>query len=106
MLSNSTSTAESFSLSLHDALPISVEGRVQVSPSMVLRCGHASRSTVKASAVGLDACPQDRKSQRLNSSHRCILYAVFCLKKKILILRVSMLSKLLLRFVILLLCLH
>src|SRR5437764_7194308 len=26
--------------------------------------------------------PQDRKSTRLNSSHRCISYAVFCLKKK------------------------
>src|SRR5437879_9730351 len=28
-------------------------------------------------------CPaEDRKSTRLNSSHRCISYAVFCLKKK------------------------
>src|SRR3712207_8261591 len=27
--------------------------------------------------------PQDRKSTRLNSSHANILYAVFCLKKKI-----------------------
>src|SRR5437762_10879040 len=27
------------------------------------------------------AC-EDRKSTRLNSSHRCISYAVFCLKKK------------------------
>src|SRR5215210_9009571 len=26
--------------------------------------------------------PRDRKSTRLNSSHRCIWYAVFCLKKK------------------------
>src|SRR5437764_10284912 len=26
--------------------------------------------------------PKDRKSTRLNSSHRCISYAVFCLKKK------------------------
>src|SRR5437879_7815222 len=25
---------------------------------------------------------RDRKSTRLNSSHRCISYAVFCLKKK------------------------
>src|SRR5437763_7689138 len=30
--------------------------------------------------VALDA--EDRKSTRLNSSHRCISYAVFCLKKK------------------------
>src|SRR5437762_11372905 len=28
------------------------------------------------------AVAQDRKSTRLNSSHRCISYAVFCLKKK------------------------
>src|SRR5437762_10751248 len=28
-------------------------------------------------------CCPDRKSTRLNSSHRCISYAVFCLKKKI-----------------------
>src|SRR5437763_8858383 len=39
---------------------------------------------------GSDAAPTasgsaseaDRKSTRLNSSHRCISYAVFCLKKK------------------------
>src|SRR5437763_5315126 len=30
-------------------------------------------------AAGIDP---DRKSTRLNSSHRCISYAVFCLKKK------------------------
>src|SRR5437762_1689694 len=28
------------------------------------------------------AIMEDRKSTRLNSSHRCISYAVFCLKKK------------------------
>src|SRR5437763_12330495 len=28
------------------------------------------------------AIAADRKSTRLNSSHRCISYAVFCLKKK------------------------
>src|SRR5437879_8240353 len=42
-------------------------------------------------AIGLGPCRaantvlvegQDRKSTRLNSSHRCISYAVFCLKKK------------------------
>src|SRR5437879_9028497 len=32
-------------------------------------------------SIGAAACP-DRKSTRLNSSHRCISYAVFCLKKK------------------------
>src|SRR5437764_11519962 len=30
----------------------------------------------------VDRDPRDRKSTRLNSSHRCISYAVFCLKKK------------------------
>src|SRR5437764_3241290 len=35
-------------------------------------------------AHGGGSCPfLDRKSTRLNSSHRCISYAVFCLKKKI-----------------------
>src|SRR5437764_893442 len=29
-----------------------------------------------------NAANRDRKSTRLNSSHRCISYAVFCLKKK------------------------
>src|SRR5437764_1555746 len=30
----------------------------------------------------LNSRVEDRKSTRLNSSHRCISYAVFCLKKK------------------------
>src|SRR5437879_11810017 len=39
---------------------------------------------VAAHRESLTAPPhaQDRKSTRLNSSHRCISYAVFCLKKK------------------------
>src|SRR5437879_10469978 len=36
-----------------------------------------SRSHVLSRIASLD-----RKSTRLNSSHRCISYAVFCLKKK------------------------
>ena len=40
-------------------------------------------ATVQAAlAEGIDF-DIDRKSTRLNSSHRCISYAVFCLKKKI-----------------------
>src|SRR5437879_10814201 len=31
---------------------------------------------------GKRGADSDRKSTRLNSSHRCISYAVFCLKKK------------------------
>src|SRR5437879_10163887 len=30
----------------------------------------------------VECAVRDRKSTRLNSSHRCISYAVFCLKKK------------------------
>src|SRR5437879_10826965 len=46
---------------------------------------------IAAGMAGLACClvlgkrhgyPKDRKSTRLNSSHRCISYAVFCLKKK------------------------
>src|SRR5437762_9816765 len=33
------------------------------------------------SKVETNRKPIDRKSTRLNSSHRCISYAVFCLKK-------------------------
>src|SRR5437762_9014892 len=32
--------------------------------------------------------PGDRKSTRLNSSHRCISYDVFCLKKKIITINI------------------
>src|SRR5437762_10681371 len=35
-----------------------------------------------ACGAAASATEQDRKSTRLNSSHRCISYAVFCLKKK------------------------
>src|SRR5437867_9983149 len=42
---------------------------------------------VRHEALGLPAihisADEDRKSTRLNSSHRTISYAVFCLKKKI-----------------------
>src|SRR5437879_10752551 len=34
------------------------------------------------SLVAVIVADPDRKSTRLNSSHRCISYAVFCLKKK------------------------
>src|SRR5437879_8076373 len=39
--------------------------------------GKPAARTVEASQES-----PDRKSTRLNSSHRCISYAVFCLKKK------------------------
>src|SRR5437762_10097688 len=38
------------------------------------------RDEPAATHLVLDPRPEDRKSTRLNSSHRCISYAVFCLK--------------------------
>src|SRR5260221_10651788 len=67
---NDTATTEIYTLSLHDALPIS-EGVRQASRA------HRARRTDRAAAGH-----QDRKSTRLNSSHTVISYAVFCLKKK------------------------
>src|SRR4029077_21296580 len=40
-----------------------------------------SGSAIAESVLG-NASRTDRKSTRLNSSHTCISYAVFCLKKK------------------------
>src|SRR5688572_32663169 len=71
---NDTATTEIYTLSLHDALPIS-PGRRSAGPSRLARLHPA--------ADGLCAAPvRDRKSTRLNSSHSQISYAVFCLKKK------------------------
>src|SRR5437867_307705 len=63
-----------YTLSLHDALPIS-----RLDP-----IGDPGR-LIRIVAVHVRAQPEagvDRKSTRLNSSHRTISYAVFCLKKK------------------------
>src|SRR5688572_31525529 len=68
---NDTATTEIYTLSLHDALPIS-----------------DTRDTDFIARL-CDVYPDgrsfnlDRKSTRLNSSHSQISYAVFCLKKKI-----------------------
>src|SRR5256885_16459575 len=70
---NDTATTEIYTLSLHDALPISRSGQTR-SRSW---CGRGSASVL---ASGRSA--RDRKSTRLNSSHLVISYAVFCLKKK------------------------
>src|SRR5437764_14351475 len=40
------------------------------------------REVSKGRAALTSQSGKDRKSTRLNSSHRCISYAVFCLKKK------------------------
>src|SRR5437764_7438738 len=45
--------------------------------------GHAQAFASSLDAMQRNLCGAlDRKSTRLNSSHRCISYAVFCLKKK------------------------
>src|SRR2546422_1175959 len=79
---NDTATTEIYTLSLHDALPISHlsscarDGGPTRRRSIAALC--AIKSTAKAGEVDL----RDRKSTRLNSSHGYISYAVFCLKKK------------------------
>src|SRR2546422_6688845 len=71
---NDTATTEIYTLSLHDALPIS--------PAPPRRRGR-SRRVSRAPRRHVHVSPvQDRKSTRLNSSHGYISYAVFCLKKK------------------------
>src|SRR5437762_11273615 len=47
------------------------------------RCHTRKHETITSGETACaDVCRTDRKSTRLNSSHRCISYAVFCLKKK------------------------
>src|SRR2546428_6399136 len=80
---NDTATTEIYTLSLHDALPISLGTRS--SPGRARRHPRARAST-RGSAGNRGRTPGrgclDRKSTRLNSSHDQISYAVFCLKKK------------------------
>src|SRR5215813_15176136 len=73
---NDTATTEIYTLSLHDALPISARRRRSRAASWNVTATAAS----EAAAIARRA--RDRKSTRLNSSHVRISYAVFCLKKK------------------------
>src|SRR2546422_3971623 len=83
---NDTATTEIYTLSLHDALPISfpqserpeLEGR-RVPDEEEQGHGGEGRRSAPARPQGEG---RDRKSTRLNSSHGYISYAVFCLKKK------------------------
>src|SRR3712207_8926637 len=84
---NDTATTEIYTLSLHDALPISFVNRLGtfVLPFITLyltRDGSytAPQAGIAIAAYGLGGL--DRKSTRLNSSHANISFAVFCLKKK------------------------
>src|SRR5437867_5855740 len=84
---NHTAPTEIYTLSLHDALPISI---VSSASNQRISAG-SRRTTLVARRAGMRSGPrpeaaaaadEDRKSTRLNSSHRTISYAVFCLKKK------------------------
>src|SRR5688572_32955542 len=71
---NDTATTEIYTLSLHDALPISImESDVAAEPYDQCALDGPGEALGKI---------RDRKSTRLNSSHSQISYAVFCLKKK------------------------
>src|SRR6266516_6392576 len=70
---NDPATTEIYTLSLHDALPIWPR-REDFKTDR--EYGTAFHNAMK------DLLRPDRKSTRLNSSHRTISYAVFCLKKK------------------------
>src|SRR5438874_5835786 len=73
---NDTATTEIYTLSLHDALPISARRPRPTRSSLGRRRSRRPARRVSPSSA------RDRKSTRLHSSHVEISYAVFCLKKK------------------------
>src|SRR2546428_5837167 len=89
---NDTATTEIYTLSLHDALPISfVFADLEALPfaehsfDFVVAASSVQRTHLNVTLLGLRRLvrkSEDRKSTRLNSSHDQISYAVFCLKKK------------------------
>src|SRR5436305_10316530 len=84
-----TATTEIYTLSLHDALPISFVVFRVPAWSLRTRMSIAVLDLPMLYLVQRTALAQDRKSTRLNSSHVRISYAVFCLKKKKLVNIVS-----------------
>src|SRR2546427_3643806 len=85
---NDTATTEIYTLSLHDALPISPLISSDGLPlgTLCVFDAHpqhlASDKAEALAALSRQVMLVDRKSTRLNSSHSQISYAVFCLKKK------------------------
>src|SRR3712207_7389919 len=89
---NDTATTEIYTLSLHDALPISAQRRcvvvdtdvetMQVPFVPVVGGGDEGEQFGEGGEFAPGRARRDRKSTRLNSSHANISYAVFCLKKK------------------------
>src|SRR5207249_11179071 len=86
---NDTPTPEVYTLSLHDALPISANcggcGAEAANRVLIVDATHMP-ATIDLEYIlderGRELYGEDRKSTRLNSSHVSISYAVFCLKKK------------------------
>src|SRR3712207_8830319 len=93
---NDTATTEIYTLSLHDALPILAVLRLLLGVDLRV-FAQRDRPVVHLhvevpvapdpAAVRLLVHHADRKSTRLNSSHANISYAVFCLKKKKIIIK-------------------
>src|SRR5256885_5172273 len=87
---NDTATTEIYTLSLHDALPISdvtLAGFIDKLKKVMKRLSFSEQQAqaildLQLRRVGRHTFERDRKSTRLNSSHLVISYAVFCLKKK------------------------
>src|SRR5688572_32764281 len=79
-------SADLCTLSLHDALPISLlctSRGARRAPHSTHAYSLQLRFTSRSHGPAITACVlQDRKSTRLNSSHSQTSYAVFCLKKK------------------------
>src|SRR5207244_13145437 len=80
---------QTYTLSLHDALPISNRSRSPCAPRISSRlitgniaCAARMLGSPGGRAAQHPRRARDRKSTRLNSSHQIISYAVFCLKKK------------------------
>src|SRR5256885_16224630 len=76
---NDTATTEIYTLSLHDALPISL---LTTTSRMVPEASISAKASSMDCSEATSISSTDRKSTRLNSSHLVISYAVFCLKKK------------------------
>src|SRR5437762_10555059 len=81
-----SATTNIYTLSLHDALPIFPADLDRRLAHAIVDRFSVRRLIVEAPEIedaNVSRVERDRKSTRLNSSHRCISYAVFCLKKKI-----------------------
>src|SRR5207248_8469196 len=80
---NDPPTTQIYTLSLHDALPISIQAiDPHWRPSLRPQALFVAPRKPPPPGQHFRKEPTDRKSTRLNSSHRTISYAVFCLKKK------------------------